>query len=73
MVDGTNNNGSEIEETCRRAKILLASKPTSHNIKTNEKLFLDKLKPTINQLIPDQQFGFRQEYSTFEQVHNIAM
>jgi predicted GIY-YIG superfamily endonuclease len=39
-----------------------------------EKLFLKRLKPVIDrkQLIPDHQFGFRNQHSTIDQVHRIT-
>jgi hypothetical protein len=38
-----------------------------------EELFLKRLKPIIEarQLIPEYQFGFRNKYSTTEQVHRV--
>lgn len=42
--------------------------------KVFEKLFLKRLLPIIRErdLIPDHQFGFRQEHSTIQQVHRIV-
>ena len=42
--------------------------------KVFEKLFLSRLRTIINdeKLIPDHQFGFRQQHSTVEQVHRIV-
>lgn len=39
-----------------------------------EKLFLARLQPILEQkqLIPDHQFGFRNQHSTIEQVHRVA-
>lgn len=39
-----------------------------------EKLFLGRLQPILEQkhLIPDHQFGFRNQHSTIEQVHRVA-
>ena len=42
--------------------------------KVFEKLLLKRIRPELeeNKLIPDHQFGFRQQYSTIEQVHRIV-
>jgi hypothetical protein len=42
-------------------------------LKIFEKLLLIKLKSVISKknLIPDHQFGFRNQHSTLEQVHRI--
>ena len=39
-----------------------------------EKLFAKRLTPTIveNNLFPDYQFGFREKYSTVDQIHKIT-
>lgn len=39
-----------------------------------EKLFLKRLRPIIEakKLIPDHQFGFRQNHATVEQIHRVA-
>ncbi|CAG9124649.1 unnamed protein product [Plutella xylostella] len=39
-----------------------------------EKVFLRRLKPILDEekLIPDHQFGFREEHSTVEQIHRIV-
>lgn len=42
--------------------------------KVFEKMFLRKINPYLNEhhIIPDHQFGFRQEHGTIEQVHRIV-
>ena len=42
--------------------------------KLNEKLFLKRLRPVIEELgiLPDHQFGFRPKHSTVEQVHRVV-
>ena len=39
-----------------------------------EKMLLEKLKPVLHEkkIIPDHQFGFRQEHGTVEQVHRVV-
>jgi hypothetical protein len=39
-----------------------------------KKILLQKLKPILieQKLIPDHQFGFRQEHATTEQVHRVV-
>ncbi len=39
-----------------------------------EKMLLQKLKPILHEkkIIPDHQFGFREEHGTVEQVHRVV-
>ena len=40
--------------------------------KVFEKLLLKRLKPFIDPIIPQYQFGFREKHSTIQQIHRIA-
>jgi hypothetical protein len=37
-----------------------------------EKLFLKRLKPFLNDIVPNFQYGFREKHSTIEQVHRLV-
>jgi hypothetical protein len=56
-----------------RANILLSNKPPTHHIQSPRKLLLKRLLTIVerNQLIPNQQSGFRQRHSMIEQTHII--
>lgn len=62
--------GKNLEETTSYRPISLLPVIS----KVFEKLILKRIKPELeeNKVIPDHQFGFREQHSTIEQVHRIV-